>query len=414
MGVWMKRVCAFTLSALLLLQVTSILIHTPAYGIHQTKNVVWQTVVISSDPVCTIYHYQLAQKYHIVTEEYFKMYNFDTSNYRPECYSIEKFDWKYQKPDDLDLLIIIYDRDLGRDKLHPLGMGGFYLHSGGDITHNHTIILCECSSFRYSDPPWILSHELSHFILNYLGFDLSRVEEQIHYIDKKYDYCMEKLYDETCKATSTYIENDDLGYKVRVMKPYQSAIGKSLFDKNFDDLGLNSKGLELFREITKWWNVGKITNSEYSESLQILTGQRFNEVSSGAYLDESATVILAEPSKEEKVNSESNVANYDPEDVFKSFPFLEDENPNPIFSGNYPDWFKTRAFLWSGGKISGEEFAKSIDSLKKSTAGIEGPPSHVEELRGEAGLQADSGDDEEPTENFESATLTVSSKTGNS
>jgi hypothetical protein len=363
MGVWNRRVCAITLSAILLLQITSIITLTPAYGTHQTQKVSWQIVVVSNEPVCTIYHYQLAQKYQIITEGYFKLYEFDTSRYQPECYSIEKFDWKYQKPDDLDLLILIYDRDLGREKLHPLGIGGFYSHLGGDITNNHTIIFCECSSFGYSDPSWILSHELSHFILNYLGFDLSRVEDQIHYVDYKYDYCMEKSYDETCKSIGAYIEHDDLGYNVKVMKPYQSAIGISPFDQTLDEFELSSKELELLKEITKWWFDGKITNSEYTNYLEILTGQSFNNVSSGSYLYESATVILAEPSKEEKVNPESNVAKYSLEDILKSFPIIKDWNPSPNFSGEYPDWFKTRALLWSNGKISDEEYAKSIDSL---------------------------------------------------
>ena len=370
MGVWNRRVCALTLSAILLLQITSILILTPAYGIHQTQKEVWQIVVVSHEPACTIYHYQLAQKYQIITEEYFKLYEFDTSHYQPECYSIEKFEWKYQKPDDLDLLILIYDRDLGRENLHPLGMGGFYSHSGGDITNNHTIIFCECSSFGYSDPPWILSHELSHFILNYLGFDLSSVEDQIHFVDNMYDYCMEEKYDETCKSIGVYIEHEDLASNVKVMIPYQSAIGISPFNQTLDEVELNSKELELFKEITKWWSIGKITNSEYSNSFQILTGQSFNNISSGSYLNDSAPVILAEPSKAEKVNQESNVANYNLKDILKSFPVLEDWNPSPIFSGEYPDWFKTRALLWSSGKISDEGFVKSIDSLKKSLIDI--------------------------------------------
>ena len=370
MGVWNRRVCALTLSAILLLQITSILILTPAYGIHQTQKEVWQIVVVSHEPACTIYHYQLAQKYQIITEEYFKLYEFDTSHYQPECYSIEKFEWKYQKPDDLDLLILIYDRDLGRENLHPLGMGGFYSHSGGDITNNHTIIFCECSSFGYSDPPWILSHELSHFILNYLGFDLSSVEDQIHYVDNMYDYCMEEKYDETCKSIGVYIEHEDLASNVKVMIPYQSAIGISPFNQTLDEVELNSKELELFKEITKWWSIGKITNSEYSNSFQILTGQSFDNISSGSYLNDSAPVILAEPSKAEKVNQESNVANYNLKDILKSFPVLEDWNPSPIFSGEYPEWFKTRALLWSSGKISDDGFVKSIDSLKKSLIDI--------------------------------------------
>jgi len=377
MGDGARRVCAITLSTILLLQITSLLILTPAYGTHQTQNVSWQIVVVSHEPTCTIYHYQLAQKYQIITEEYFKLYEFDTNHYYPECYSIEKFDWKYQKPDDLDLLILVYDRDLGRENLHPLEIGGFYSHMGGDITQNHTIIFCECSSFGYSDPSWILSHELSHFILNYLGFDLNRVEDQIHQIDKKYDNCMEKIYDETCKSIVAYIEHDDLGYKTKVMRPYQSAIGTSLFNQTFDENELNFKELELFKEITKWWHEGRITNSEFSNSLQILTGQSFNNISSGSYLNESPTVILAEPSKEEKVYQESNQENYAPQDILKSFPLIEGWNPSPVSSGEYPDWFKTRALLWSSGKISDEGFAKSIDSLKKSKMDILNLPEQV-------------------------------------
>jgi tetratricopeptide (TPR) repeat protein len=393
MGDGDRKVFAFALMAILLLQITSIPILTPAYGVHQTEKVSWQIVVVSSEPVCTISHYQLAEKYQIITEEYFKLYEFDTNHYQPECYSVEKFDWKYQKPDDLDLLILINDRDLGREKLHPLGIGGFYSHTGGDISQNHTIIFCECSSFKYSDPAWILSHELSHFILNYLGFDLSKVEDQIHYIDSLYDYCMEENYNETCKSVVTYIDHYNLGYTAKVMKPYQSAIGVSPFNQPLEEFELNSKELGILKEITKWWHDGRITNTEYSNSLEILTGQSFNNISSGSYLDESETLILGEPPKEEKVNSEFKGANYNHQDILKSFPIIGDSIPGTSFSDEYPDWFKTRALLWSSGKISDEGFAKSIDSLKKSIIGIEENPSlSIEELIGEANFLVDNGE----------------------
>lgn len=379
MGVWKGRVFALTLIGILLLQVTGTQITAPVYGTHQTQNIVWHIVVVSHEPSCTIYNYQLAQKYQIITEEYFKLYQIDANHYKPDCYPIEKFDWKYQKPDDVDLLIVIYDRDLGREKLHPFGMGGFYSHLGGDLTNNHTIIFCECSSFNYSDPPWILSHELSHFILNYLGFDLDKAEDQIHALDYKYDYCMEERYDETCKSIIAYIEHGDLGHKVKVMKPYQLAVGGDPFEQNLDDLDLNSKGLELFQEITKWWHYGKITDSQYSDSLQIVTGQQFNNISSGEKIDDSPTVILAEPSKEEKVNSESKLEGSSANDVLTSFQFIETDNTNLELSGNYPDWFKTRAQLWSSGKISDGGFVKSVESLQKSFVGKEDIPSLSDE-----------------------------------
>ena len=264
------QVWLFAILIIFLLPLANITNLIPTYGIHQSSDVVWQTVVVSSEPVCTIAHHQLAQKYQIITREYFNLYQFDAGSYHPECYSIENFEWRYEKPDDLDLLIIVYDRDLGREKLHPLEIGGFYSHSGGDITHNHTIIICECSTFRYSDPPWILSHELSHFILNYLDFELEKVEEQIHYADFMYDYCMEKIYKDFCKSIGTYIDHEDLGYKVKVMKPYQEAIGKSLYDHGSDEIDFDSKGLELFKEITNWWHDGKISDENFSKSIDSL------------------------------------------------------------------------------------------------------------------------------------------------
>ncbi len=361
-----KRVCAIAFATILLLQITSMQILNPAYGIHQTQKVSWQIVVVSHEPVCTIYHYQLAQKYQIITTEYFKLYEFDTNHYQPECYSVQNFEWKYQKPDDLDLLILIYDRDLGREKLQPLGIGGFYSHFDGDITHNHTIIFCECSSFRFSDPSWILSHELSHFILNFLGFDLNKVEDQIHLIDNKYDYCMEKEYDKTCTKIATYIEHHDLGYKVKVMKPYHLAIGMSFFNETLEEIKIKAKDLKLFKQITKWWYEGKITNSEYSNSLEILTGQSFDNVSSDSFLEESESIILTEPSKEEKVVPSSSQKSFSSEDILRAFPFIGDMNSSPNFSNDYPEWFKTRATLWLNEKISDSSFAKSIEVLKNS------------------------------------------------
>lgn len=358
------RIWLILLLTIIFLQTASIQFNSPAYATHQTKNVVWQIVVVSSEPVCTISHYQMAQKYHIIAEEYFKLYQFDTSHYQPECYSQEKFDWKYEKPNDLDLLILIYDRDLGREKLHPFEMGGFYSHSGGDINLNHTIVMCECSTFNYSDPPWILSHELSHFILNYLGFDLTTAEEQIHYADFKYDYCIEESYEDFCKSVGTLIENKDLGYKVKVMKPYQPAIGFNL-SNNVPEIEYESKGLELFKEITKWWHDGKITYTEYSDSLKILTGQNFEEVSFGTSMKDSGTLILAEPSKKTKVMSE-DIQEKSNTEILDTFSFIDAPNSNPIFSGKYPDWFKTRAMLWTNNQISDEEFATSVDFLKKS------------------------------------------------
>ena len=237
-----------------------------AEATHKSKNVTWQLVVISSEPTCSIENFRLGDKFQVLIEEYFLLYEFDSNNYRPECYSNEKFDWKYKQPKDLDLLIILYDRDLGRELIHPLGIGGFYAHSGNEITHNHTIILCDCSSFNYSDPNWILTHELSHFILNYLGFEFDTIENEIHKIDLTYDECVEKNYSESCKTVATYLDTERLGHTVKVMSPYEPAIGKDFFPKD-NNLKIEEKDFELLKNITHWWIEQRITNDQYTDAL---------------------------------------------------------------------------------------------------------------------------------------------------
>ena len=88
----MVQVIAFSIIGILIL---SLFVPLPTYATHESEGFVWQLVVVSSEPVCTLFHYQLADKYQIVTEEYFKLYKFEETSYQPECYSIEKIQSKY-------------------------------------------------------------------------------------------------------------------------------------------------------------------------------------------------------------------------------------------------------------------------------------------------------------------------------
>ena len=355
-----KYLGAYFLSFVVLLMIPP----SATYATHQTNEVVWQLVVISSEPACSIPHYELGNEYQVIVEEYFMLYGFDSNFYKPECYSNEKFDWKYNQPDDLDLLILLYDRDLGRELIHPLGIGGLYAHSGGDITHNHTIIFCDCSNFKFSDTEWILTHELSHFILNYLGYDLGVIENDIHEIDSKYDECAEGNYDESCIEIGAYLDGERLNHKIKVMKPYEPAIGQKFYE-DATQLKIGTKEFELLKEITSWWAEEQITDEQYSETMKILTGKNLHEVTSDSYLTNSQTTMLVgEPPKDENLFTEN--ATTKSQRILESFPFIEAWNPGPILTGEYPQWFKTRAALWSSGDITDNEFSNSIEVLEKS------------------------------------------------
>ena len=174
------------------------------------------------------------------------------------------------------------------------------MHRGNDSSTNHTIIFCDCPNFDYSDPVWVLSHELSHFVLNYVGFDLQLVEEEIHSLDKKYDICVEGGYDESCSLVKTKIETQRADWIV--MAPYEPAIGKNPYTFESSMENHNSPYQDqMMLEITKWWLQKDITDENYLKSLQILSGNEKNdELKSLELFASSPLKILTEPSHDKK------------------------------------------------------------------------------------------------------------------
>ena len=87
-----------------------VLVPNNAYAIHSSSGVTWQLVVISSYPACSGNHYYIAQKYNDISEKYFEMYQLKNSNYDVECLTESEYLNEYEIPDNLDLLILVYDR----------------------------------------------------------------------------------------------------------------------------------------------------------------------------------------------------------------------------------------------------------------------------------------------------------------
>ena len=89
--------------------------------------------------------------------------------------------------EDTNLLILMYDEKLGQKILEPNNLDGVYIHTGNDRSKNHLVLMCHCSDYdtgyERTLPSWILSHELSHFVLSYKGFSQDDIQERIHDID---------------------------------------------------------------------------------------------------------------------------------------------------------------------------------------------------------------------------------------
>jgi len=255
----------------------------------------WQLVVISSEPACSGYHYYMVEKYNEITSEYLDLYKLFHGSYEPECFTEDDFIEEYTKPYDLDLLILVFDKEKGMADLHTYNTGGVYIHQGNDLSTNHNVIICDCPNFKYSDPVWILSHELSHFVLNYLAFDLDEVEEKIHGIDYKFDRCVEGEYDSLCSTVKTRIETATAPWTVMI--PYELAIGIDPPVPLVQKVSLESPyQTAMIKEITNWWLDGEISDENYIKSLKILSGKTDNkELIPNGVFKNSALQMLTEP-----------------------------------------------------------------------------------------------------------------------
>jgi len=363
----LKAIFVFTLVSLML---SSSFASSNAFATHLSEEIKWQLIFIS-DRSCSLNHFFKMNVYNEITEKYLELYSLENSHYEPSCISHDEFLTNYEKPNDLDLIILVYDRELGEKLLHTQKMGGLYSHTGRDITYNHVIIFCDCSSFYYSDPPWILTHELSHFILYFRNHEMSVIEDLIHTNDELYDKCREG--GSNCDS---YIE------KIRIQSSPNLISVMPILELKKSDKGIETNNTEtqvtligLTKMITKWWADGKITDGDYANAIGHLAENDFEQDIN------SEILITDEPLKPEETwkdkFSEINLSyrgqNYD----------NTNQNDKPLEQTNnlvdekfglsveevllgLPDWFKTTAGWWAKNKISDDEFKRNIHFLVKS------------------------------------------------
>ncbi len=352
----------FALITLIILA-SSVYAINDSFATHFSENTKWQLVYVTDTPTCSNYDYQSTIKYDEITEKYFSLYEFENTKYDPLCINQYKYDAMYELPDDLDLLVLVYSKNLGEIELHSEKMGGLFMHSGSDKKFNNAIIICDCANFYYSDPTWLLTHELSHFVLFFLEFDIFVIEDLVHQYDDKYDQCRENYVD-SCKSIATKLTVNHMAYSFSVMPVYEDAIGISEIKNN--NVEISKPLAELGKVMTKWWTAGKISEGDYSNALGLLAIQN-NQINQEKYnvlfkdgpitkdLVTWEDILLADGSDENKVDVMTKVK--------EKMKIEEQEFQQTNFSG-LPFWFKNTATFWADGKISDEEFVRSVKYLK--------------------------------------------------
>ena len=369
-----KITSAFMILTVTLLITSSITIND-AFANHLSNDLKWQLVYISSHPACSNYDYQMMSTYFGITTKYLDLYELQNSNYDPLCIPDEKYKEEYQSPTDLDLIVLVYDNNLGENELHANKIGGLYAHSGIDRTHNHAIIICDCSTFYYSNPVWILSHELSHFILYYKDYKMQVIEDVIHASDKKYDQCLES-YNVGCAKTVIKLSAGPAGYDYSVMPVYKPAL-KYSGTSSTNDNQTPEVVLGLGKMITKWWASGKITDGDYANAVGYVSDS--NVLSSHKEIE---IVLKDDPLDDEKTWSElmdeitpeywdRPAKSDDPTlDILSRVPKNLVSQNDKVFSEEVamglPNWFKQTAEWWAQDKITDKEFKKNVEYLIKS------------------------------------------------
>ena len=334
----------------------------------------WQLVFLSDKPACANYHYSTTTKYAEIAEEYLRMYGVDNLKHPPMCISDSKYFEKYTMPDSLNLLILVYDRDLGERELHANRMGGFYTHLGEDQLKNHVIVFCDCSNFYFSNPEWILSHEISHFILYYKGYSLDTTDKLVHQYDERYDYCMSEIYELSCVNSRVKLRTDSTATNWSVIPLYSPAVNNIADPSNqekqgtlfFADSQIGLKETLLNKIISKKWSQEKFNmllsrafdssgaRADYSDRKSFLTTVNFSDVVIPSWVKDVAGFWCGdEIDNASFIEAIQYLIN---NDVI----MVSATTPSGSGAQEIPNWIKNNTCWWSQGLITNSVFASGL------------------------------------------------------
>jgi len=350
----------FFIALVLILPLAS---YEKVYATHLSDDTKWQLVYLTHNPTCSNYDFNSVVKYTEITQKYLELYKFQNSNYESLCVTPSELTKTFQAPQDLDLLIIVLDNDLGEEKLNAYKLGGIYAHSGLNKNHNHVIMFCDCSNFYYSEPVWTLSHELSHFVLYTLNYNSDVIERLVHKYDNTFDKCRES-YSSECSAVITKLRIDASAYSYSVMPPYKPAIESQSMET--EEGVVPTALIELNKYITQWWTEGKISESDYSNALGFLVSQE--------ELDDikEREVMFADGPVNDSGPTWFDIMNYkgtnNKEKLFSIIPYDFQSDLKRVYEDGkqigLPEWFKETVTWWLEDKITDDEFVTNVKYLR--------------------------------------------------
>lgn len=359
----------FGLMAITMLMIQPLIL-TESYAA-ETTLLEWQLLFIQEDS-CNQSDI-LNEVYSSLTLKYFELYQLE--NIVHEAYCMTELEYsEYKVNEDVDLLILVYDDKLGEKVLQPNKVDGLYIHSGNDRSTNHLLIMCHCSDFNSSYeqilPSWILTHELSHFVLSYKGFPRSIIYNAVHEIEAEYDNCIgTNFQSQYCDNFKLTLRPDNQSKDFPVMKPYEDAVGQKLVQYIPEDFS-DSKIINLQRDLAKMWIKNEIDDNAFSNTLKnFVDGPIENDHEyAEPFMEIKNGFVIAEKSKPKDIQwdeyLEPETQNQDYTHLlYEYIPFNLEESAEEINFQEMPNWFKTRAILWSEKRISDKVFFDGVEHL---------------------------------------------------
>ena len=363
--------CLLVITSLMLM--SSPLTSQEVFATHLSEELKWQLLFISNKG-CGLSNHEKMNQFNQITEKYLELYGLETSKYDPLCLKESEYLSKFNPPNDLDLIILAYDKNLGEKVLHSQKMGGLYSHTGNDRNYNHVIMVCDCSNFYYSDPVWILSHELSHFVMYYRNYDMSVIEDLIHSNDDEYDKCIDRNINCESYVTKLGIEATTKLFSVMpIFKP--ESILKTETENTDEKVRTSVIGIS--KIITKWWSSGKITDGDYANAIGYLIDSDILPS------DGNSEILIADEPIDDAITWEEKFSEINSNLRGSGKTEVLDQNNNSILNLEstinrnnnlyveevilgLPQWFKTTAGWWAQDKITDEEFKKNIQFLVRN------------------------------------------------
>jgi hypothetical protein len=364
--IWIKSVFPIFVITMLLISPLAVI---QSYA-EENYDAVWQLVYIKAT-LCHPTDTQKATMYSDLTTTYLGLYELENVGLEPTCITEDEYK-NFKTTEPVNLLILIYDEQLGNKLLQSNDLDGVYVYVGNDRLKNHTVVVCDCSkgmaSFESALTPWILSHELSHFVLSYKGFNKLAIQETIHSMENEYDSCIAEFnVNADCGGIKLTIRAENVARNFVVMNPYENAVGNNLI--KFVPSEIDSSTLDLHRELVNLWLLGSINDDAYMTTVEHLVDPPVEDYANESYIDFQIPngFVIFEEVKNQDIKWDERLYSTNPEKnletLFEHISFnIVDQNTNTD-TEEFPNWFKTRALLWSEKRISDKVFFDGIEHL---------------------------------------------------